>query len=94
MEVTIRQSLQQSNGVKQRKQPGQVSIQGRKRKRQSPFAGWPWVVPTGAGAHPGLPQIRTCAISASGSSGKGFATRWSEPRGGRPEAGDIGRADA
>ena len=33
-------------------------------------AGWPWVI-----AHPGLPQIRTCAIDAYGSSGHGFATR-------------------
>ena len=28
-------------------------------------AGWPWVVTS-----PGLPQIRTCAINASGSSRK------------------------
>jgi hypothetical protein len=32
-------------------------------------AGWPRVV-----AFPGLPQIRTCATNASGSSGYGFAT--------------------
>jgi hypothetical protein len=32
-------------------------------------AGWPWVI-----AHPGLPQIRTCAIDAYGSSYHGFAT--------------------
>ena len=49
--------------------------------RASPFpglslaqAGWPWVV-----THPGLPQIRTCAINASGSSRYGFATRGSPP---------------
>ena len=39
-----------------------------------PNAGWPWVV-----AHPGLPQIRTCAINASGSSRYGFATRARRP---------------
>ena len=33
-------------------------------------AGWPWVV-----AHPGLPQTRTCAINAYGSSSYGFAAR-------------------
>ncbi len=32
-------------------------------------AGSPWVI-----AHPGFPQIRTCAIDASGSSYHGFAT--------------------
>ncbi|HUT10495.1 MAG TPA: RHS repeat domain-containing protein, partial [Thermoguttaceae bacterium] len=32
-------------------------------------AGWPRVI-----AHPGLPQIRTCRITASGSSSQGFAT--------------------
>ena len=34
------------------------------------LAGWPWVV-----AHPGLPQTRTCAINAYGSSSHGFAAR-------------------
>ena len=34
------------------------------------MAGWPRAI-----AHPGLPQIRTCAISAYGSSGHGFAAR-------------------
>ena len=33
--------------------------------------GWPWEV-----ALPGLPQIRTCAIDASGSSNYGLAVRW------------------
>ena len=33
-------------------------------------AGWPWAV-----ARPGLPQIRTCAIDASGSSDHGFAAQ-------------------
>jgi len=37
---------------------------------RSARAGWPRVV-----AHPGLPQIRTCAINAYGSSGYGFAGR-------------------
>ncbi|HSW44959.1 MAG TPA: class IV adenylate cyclase, partial [Phycisphaerae bacterium] len=40
----------------------------RYRKRYRKRAGWPWVI-----AHPGLPQIRTCAINAYGSSGQGFA---------------------
>jgi len=35
---------------------------------ESQLAGWPWVVTS-----PGLPQIRTCPIKASGSSGYGFA---------------------
>jgi hypothetical protein len=33
------------------------------------LAGWPWAV-----ARPGLPQIRTCALNAYGSSQRGFAT--------------------
>src|SRR5712691_8795626 len=33
-------------------------------------AGWAWVV-----THPGLPQIRTCRIPASGSSAHGFAAQ-------------------
>ena len=40
-----------------------------------PVAGSPWVV-----AHPGLPQIRTCGITASGSSGQRF-TRAGTPSG-------------
>jgi len=34
------------------------------------WAGWPRVI-----AHPGLPQIRTCRTTASGSSGDSFASR-------------------
>jgi hypothetical protein len=44
--------------------------QARKHAQGQIWAGWPRVV-----AFPGLPQIRTCAINASGSSGRGFATR-------------------
>ena len=40
------------------------------RRGEVAWAGWPWVV-----AHPGLPQTRTCAIDAYGSSNHGFAGR-------------------
>ena len=53
---------------------GVRSQQDASRGSDTSCAGWPWVV-----THPGLPQIRTCAINASGSSRYGFATRGSPP---------------
>src|SRR5262249_6456107 len=57
-------------------------------KRDNPLAGSPWAV-----ARPGLPQIRTCGITASGSSSQRF-TRAGTPSG-RPvlPAADTAPAD-